>query len=126
MYLATHRPEPIGPVTVAVPGTPVKLTTWLEAHGMTSGDRFACNKILIRTFGNGVLNPVTAAVNAGNVYIGTSAMNKATMVGVIDTLQPGEFWTITEPEARNVYDLSKYYIDADSANDGVYGNADQV
>jgi hypothetical protein len=65
--------------------------------------------------------------NTGSVYIGIAGMNKATLSGVLYVFSSANTaWQITNNQAENTYRLDKMYVDADNANEGVYGAVDQV
>jgi hypothetical protein len=127
MFISHAQPQALGSIIVPTPGTPVALDSALITAGiMVNNDTFPANKILIQAYGGAIGNPaLSGSPNAGNVYIGSKSMVRATLAGVIKVLVPGEYWTITTNVATNKYYLDKLYVDADHANDGVYGNADQ-
>ncbi|HUT57165.1 MAG TPA: hypothetical protein VNA25_04755 [Phycisphaerae bacterium] len=54
--------------------------------------------------------------NEGNVFVGTSLLDG----GVAEQmeLEPGDYWEVPIPAGRSV-DLADFYIDADTAADGV-------
>jgi hypothetical protein len=56
--------------------------------------------------------------NAGNVYIGTSAVDKTTSQQIV--LQPGDKYEFTAPAGYST-DLDAWYIDADNNDDGITG-----
>jgi hypothetical protein len=96
----------LGLVTVATPGTPQPLTA-------TPTRAFQWLATPIKAL------PATA--NVGNIYLGTSAMVKATGVGVYRVITP-----TTLPVASGrlddsvaTWDLSQIYIDADNSTDGL-------
>ncbi len=127
-YCPQSAPQPTGPVTVPTPGTPVQLTQFMQTITVGSGkmcvatDAVLCNKIVITA------SPYTqaGAGNTGNVYVGQQTMVKATGAGVIAVLLPGQSFTITNNVGMNIYDLSKLYLDADTASDGVMGAIDTI
>lgn len=127
-YTPQFNPQPIGAVNVASPGTPVQLTSVMATVNVgsgklcTSSDSVPTNKIFLAA------NPLThgGAGNTGKVYIGQQDMNKSTLVGVIAVISAGGTWSITHPVGLNVYQFDKWYIDADNASDGVYGEIDTV
>lgn len=118
MYSPIFNPMPFGPVKVAVPGTPVQLTSHLVAIGeCLASDPVAVNKISI----------VSLPSNTGTVYVGIAGMNRATLQGVLFAFSAGNTgWQITNNEAVNTYRLDQMYVDADVAGEGVYGGIDQV
>lgn len=97
----------LGLKTVPTPGTPVQLST-------TS---IPCDKVNLEPM------KASAAANTGNIYVGLSTMVKATLVGVLYVLAPGQPATTVEPPGGERLelqdDVSNYWIDADTANDGV-------
>jgi len=60
----------------------------------------------------------TAAVNAGNVFIGASTVVKAATESV--ELAPGDVW-YKQARPGECFDLANIYIDADTTADGVAG-----
>jgi hypothetical protein len=92
-------------VVVAAAGTPVALISNFPDYT----DLYS-NKIDITCPLNG---------NAGQVYIGSLGMNKATSAGVMKILQPGESWSITHNVGLNVFHVQDFYVDADNNGDSV-------
>lgn len=128
MYTPQLNPQPIGNVNVAVPGTPVQLTLTMQSITVGSGTMCAAaDPVLFNKF-SVITSTIThsGAGNTGNVYIGSATMVRATLAGVIVVLQPGTNWNIANNVSMNIYDLSKLYIDGDTAGDGVYGAIDTV
>lgn len=96
--------DSIGVVAVASAGTPQKLSaSSLQVRHV----RMTACKISGGAF----------ASNAGTVYIGKSTMNKTTGAGVYFKLAPEG--VSSEDSPGDVYDLSQWYIDADTTGDGV-------
>lgn len=122
----TFKPQPFGNVAVATPGTPVSLAVnfpnLTPAVTAALTDQIYCNKISIIT--STIAH--SGAGNTGNIYIGTSTMVRATLVGVIAVLAPGQSFPITNNVSMNIYEFEKYFVDADNAGDGVYGSIDTV
>lgn len=87
-----------------------------------ANDHVPCNKISL------VTSPITHSVagNTGKVYIGTSAMVRATLAGVIAVLAPGAAVSLTNNVSLNTYAFELWYMDADTAGDGVYGTIETV
>jgi hypothetical protein len=56
--------------------------------------------------------------NTGNVFIGTSAVDKTTAQQII--LSPGDVYEFKAPEGTTT-DLDAWYVDADNNNDGITG-----
>lgn len=127
-YLAQSVPQPIGPVTVPTPGTPVQLTQFMQTITVGSGkmctatDAVLCNKISI------IASPYThtGAGNTGKIFIGQQSMVKATGAGVIVVLFPGQSFSITNNVGMNIYDLNNLWMDADTASDGCIGSIDTI
>ena len=97
-------------ITVAVPGTPERVTKGESNPAATQG----CHGVLIQAL----------PTNTGKIYIGTSAMSKAAFTGLFAMLAvpntnfiPSFSAALTlSPSAIQLRDL---YIDADVATDGV-------
>ncbi len=128
-YTPQLNPQPLGNVLVATPGTPVQITLTLQSTAAGSGnvvnastDEVLCNKINI------ISSTIThtGAGNTGKIYLGSSAMVRATLAGVIAVIAPGGSYSITTNVNLNAYDANKLYLDADTANDGAYGSIDTV
>lgn len=118
MYSPQSNPQPVGAVKVPTPGTPVPLNTALVTAGICAAtDAIPVNKISI----------VSLPSNTGNVYVGLAGMNKSTLSGVIYVFSSANAaWQITNNRAENTYRFDHLYVDADTANEGVYGAIDQV
>lgn len=85
-------------------------------------DSVPCNKIGLAA------NPLSqaGAGNTGKVYIGELSMSRTTLLGVVAVISPGGSYTISNNVSMNLYDASKWYVDADTAGDGIYGSVDVV
>lgn len=59
-----------------------------------------------------------AGVNTGNVYVGTSSVDKSTDQQRV--LAPGDYWEIPLSGSDHYIDLSELYVDADTNDDGVF------
>lgn len=118
VYSPQSNPQPIGAVKVPSPGTPVPLNTALVAAGLCAAtDAIPVNKISL----------VSLPTNTGNVYIGVAGMNKSTLSGVLYVFSSANAaWQITNNQADNTYRLDRMYVDADNANEGIYGAVDQI
>jgi hypothetical protein len=122
-YSVTLKPEPLGKITTT-PGTPVRITMNLAsspagraAYGnLSPGDDLWGNKLELKA----------PSGNAGNVYIGKINMVRATLVGVIRVLEPGESWPVTEHPRGNVYHIGDFCFDSDNAADSVHGSVDVI
>lgn len=126
---AKHKPQALGTVTVTTPGTPVSLVAALITAGlMTIDDTFDVNKLTLWALPLAGSAPAgwTCGTNTQTIYVGEKTMNKTTLAGVIATIPPGGFWSITNNVGENVYLTQALWIDADHAGDGVYGNVDQA
>lgn len=98
-------PASLGRVNVTTPGTPVRL----------AATRTPCCRIRVQ---------VVAGLT-GKMYLGTSALNKTTLAGVIKELWPNqsggvddsyEVWSSTDADTL---DLADYWIDAAVAGEGL-------
>ena len=118
MYSPKSNPQPIGAVKVPSPGTPVPLNTALVAAGLCAAtDAIPVNKVSL----------ISLPSNTGNVYIGVAGMNKATLSGVLYVFSSANTaWQITNNQADNTYRLERMSVDADNANEGIYGAVDQI
>lgn len=125
-YTPQFLPQPFGNVLVPTPGTPVQLASNFPSFSppVTSlvTDQVPCNKMSF------MASPIThaGAGNTGSVYIGMQGMVRATLVGVLAVIPRGGSMTITHNVGLNIYPFEKLYVDADTANDGVYGFIDTV
>lgn len=100
----SYNPFPLGKVTVASAGVPVRITNnFLSTSDVTDS---LASKIEITALSG----------NTGNIYIGYSGMNTSTMAGVLKELLPGDSWGISDVGAPNVFKPHDIYID--SAEDG--------
>lgn len=107
----------LGPLKIAVPGTPQRVTSILPLNtGGLVNDRaaFTCHAVLLQALWN----------NTGKVYIGTADMVKATLAGVsavlaIPTANAIPGYSISLTLAPSGVDLSTLWVDADQANEGL-------
>lgn len=125
---------PLGNIIVAVAGTPVRITSLVDAAavnapetptpGTAGADEYSCSaqQIIFQAFKPGA-GPPSLAVNAGNIYIlrkgagaGTgNATDKGTIVACVT---PGQTFTlVTGAMDRNVFNLYDFYLDADTSAD---------
>ncbi len=118
MFNPQILPQPIGPVIVAVAGTPVPLTQKLVSLGLMSAtDVLQVNKVFLNAI----------PTNNGNIYVGLQTMNKATLQGVIAVLVGSlGAWSIVNNVGLNVYQAHKWWVDADNAGEGLGGSVDQA
>lgn len=93
-------------------GTAIRITTNVNgAYGNTqTAEDLYCNSLEIKA----------ALANTGQVFIGSSTMNKTTLVGVIKVLDPGDDWTLTGSGMNTLW-TGTYFIDV--ATTGDYANA---
>lgn len=101
---------PLSKFTVAVPGTPVRLTS-TQAN---PAEKFACHGVLAQAL----------PANTGKVYIGRSTMNRTTMTDIVATLAIPTDNTIPSFTAAltlspNAVNLADLYVDADVGGEGV-------
>ena len=119
------NPQALGNVTVTTPGTPVQITLALQSTASGSGfvvnsatDQVLCNLISI------LASPIThsGAGNTGNIFIGSKNMVRATLAGVYAVISAtGSFsWTVNV--AVNAFDANTFWLDSDTAGDGLYGS----
>lgn len=99
------NPFPYGIVIIDTPGTVKKLTSTIESTYADAND-LACQSLLI----------TATDTNIGAIYIGTQVMVRATGVGVMFKLGPGQSIPINS-QALNSIRPERYYIDADNATD---------
>lgn len=125
-YTPQFIPQPFGNVLVPTPGTPVRISSnFPNLTPPVTGsvtDPVPCNKM------NFIASPIThgGAGNTGSVYVGTATMVRATLVGVLVVIPKGGSLTITHNVGNNIYPFEKLYVDADTANDGLYGFIDTI
>jgi hypothetical protein len=100
---------PIGRFLVPAAGTPVRLTSTQPDPSAP----FACHGIFIQAL----------PANAGKVYVGTSALNKTTLAGVIgiiaiptDNSIPA--FTAALTLAPNAINLADLYLDVETSGEG--------
>jgi hypothetical protein len=122
---------PLGNIAVPTTGTPVSIMNLVDSaqsnapetatSGLTDEYTRRAQQIIFQAYKAGAAPPKFAA-NAGNVYvvrksIGAGGQND---VGtVIACLTPGQTFILGSAALnRNVYNLYRYFIDADTANDG--------
>lgn len=99
-------PTPLGLVTVAATGTPVKLTAnFTDAEDI---DNRLTNRIAARSIFVQAIN-----ANTQKIYVGKQNMVIATGVGVLAELSKGEFWSINANDGINLFNILDFRIDAD-------------
>lgn len=134
VHLDKFGPDwPLGNIVVTVPGTPVAITSLVDPSGVnnpntptpgTSGaDEYTENaqQLIFQAFKAGAAPPKLAP-NTGNVYVVRKALAGAGGVGdvgtVVAVLIPGQTFILSSSAmTKNVYNLYRYFIDADTAND---------
>lgn len=101
----------VGKIIVPAPGTPVQLSAGFAALGLTRTTVHAAMMQALKS-------------NAGAVYIGTSVMNKGTLVGCAGVLAIPTTNSIPSMGISNTLipagvDMDVLYVDADNANEGL-------
>jgi hypothetical protein len=101
--------KPIGRFLVPVAGTPVRLTSTQPNPAET----FSCHGVFIQAL----------PTNVGKVYVGTSALNKTTLVGVIaiiaiPTANNLPAFTAALTLAPNAINLADLYLDVETGGEG--------
>ena len=99
----------IGPMRVAVPGTPVRFTS-TQANPT---EKFSCHGVLAQAL----------PLNVGKVYVGMSTMNRVTLANVVAVLAiPTDntipSFTVALTLSPNAINLADLYVDADIALEG--------
>ena len=125
VLLDRHGPDwPLGFIEVAVPGTPVKLTSLVDPtdarapEARTSEYSPRCQQILLQAFKPGVAHGMQ--VNAGFVYIVRKGGDRDDYGTIVKVLSPGEsFYLASAPSVKDVFSPYRYYVDGDNAGDGV-------
>lgn len=120
------RPCPLGKCVVTTSGVPVNLTTATQIAGLTpiklsnNMDEARARRIDFKapTAGGGVVG------NAGRIYVGLQTMNRTTLLGVIFYLDPGDTFTLDNPQQALAYRLGDYWVDADTNGDYLTGDFD--
>jgi len=131
---------PLGLIAVAIPGTPVQMTSLIDPTSLNAPETFSpaasanntgaavavneytitCQQIIIQAYksngGTGVVN------NTGNIYImmkGAGGLGNRTDFGaMVAVLTPGQTLILASaPVNCNVFSVYKYFIDADTAGD---------
>ncbi len=124
-YTPQNNPQALGNVLVAVPGTPVQITSTIQATAAGSGyivgsatDIVPCKMVSISA------SPIThtATGNVGILYLGSRSMVRSTLAGVIALIYPGQSIPVTVGDSVNPLDANKLWVDADSAGDGFFGS----
>jgi hypothetical protein len=122
---------PLGNIAVVTPGTYVSIMSLIDAASVnapetattTSADEYTrvASQIIIGGFKAGSTTKLVA--NTGNIYVvrlATSGNGGLHDTGVIVMTIPSGVTGVLGSAAlvRNVFDLYRYYIDADNAGDG--------
>lgn len=100
-----NNPIPLGKVTVASAGTPVNVLTNFSSDPAYT--KLHANKVEVRALFS----------NAGPIYVGYQGLDRSTLANVIAILPPNAVYTLVEPNALNVIDVSAFYVDADTSGD---------
>jgi hypothetical protein len=129
-----HGPDwPLGSIAVAVPGTPVVITSLIDPSDVNEPDTptpgtsgageytIRAQQILFQgvksNAGSGTVN------NTGNIYIvregaGGGSGNRTDFGSIVAVIAPGQTFILGSAALnRNVYNPYRYFIDADNAND---------
>ena len=122
------RPCPLGKVVVTTAGTPVRLTTATEIAGLKPADNVN-NMDDARArridFRNPIASPkAVTAGNTGRLYVGVKGMVRSTLVGVIFFLDPGETFTLDNPQQALPWCLGDYWVDAEVDGEYLTGDFD--
>lgn len=107
----TSNPVPLGKVTVAAAGTPVRLTN----NFVSDPDHM--NALVSK------LNVQALTDNTGPVYLGYAGMNRTTLAGVLAIIPQGSTWTFGEFNALNTIKPHDLYLDADNNGDAALVSA---
>lgn len=111
--IAGGNPVPLGKVTVAVPGTLIKLTVnFPDMDTAAVGQPLHAAVLFIQALPG----------NIGPVYLGTVGLVRATGVGVYVSLAAGEGFTLSVQGAANPFNILDYRLDADAATDAVFAS----
>lgn len=133
-----HGPDwPLGFIKVVTPGTPVSIMSVVDptsvnspsspTPGTAGAQEFTvrANQIIFMAYHPGA-QPPAAAANTGLAYIlrapssgGTG--NKTDSGVIVKILQPGETFVLAPAATvEDVWGPYRYFVDADTANDGVW------
>lgn len=127
---------PLGNIAVPTPGTPVSIMSLVDSASTnapetgtsTLTDEYTrrAQQIIFQAFKAGAAPPKFAA-NTGNVYIvrkSVGAGGQNDVGTVIACLTPGQTFVLgSSAQVRNVFNLYRYFIDADTANDACQATA---
>lgn len=105
--MAVHS---LGKVTVSSPGSPVQATV----NQASPNTRIPCYALMFQAL----------PTNSGKVYVGLASMNKSTLAQCLAVLPiPGTTsaaaYSIAAPNVPGAFNMADFFIDADSAQDGV-------
>ena len=109
------NPTSLGRVNVAVPGTLANLTANFTDLLPTPRTPAASYERAAKS-----ISVQADPSNAGNIFVGVAGMLKATGVGVFIELAKGQFFTFSQNDAPNAFDVGDFFLDADTAADGGY------
>lgn len=123
---------PLGNIVVPIPGTPVAITSLVDPSlfnapqtaTLPQSNEYSCNaqQLIFSGYNGGGAGTPKLQPNTGNVYIvrrPTAGNGGIADTGIIvKVLAPGEtFFLGSAASVRNVFNLYRYFIDADTAND---------
>jgi hypothetical protein len=122
---------PLGFIKVVTPGTPVSIMSLVDASSLNDPGKATASGVgeytsrcqqlqfqAVKPAANGFQN------NTGNIYIvrtgdSTGSANRNDQGAIVAVLQPGQTYVLASaPLNRNVFNMYRYRIDADNANDG--------
>ena len=109
------NPTALGLLNVAVPGTLVNLTANFTDLLPTPDTPGAIVERLAKS-----ISVQADPSNTGNIFVGVAGMVRATGVGVFIELAKGQFFTFSQNDAPNAFDVGDFFIDADTAADKAY------
>jgi len=105
-----RNPFPLGKVT-ATTTTPARLTANFLSDAEITG--MIASKIDLKALSG----------NNGDIYLGYSDMDRATLAGVIALISPGGTWSYSDATSLNSINPHDLYIGVDVNGDGVLATA---
>lgn len=119
---------PLGSIAVPTPGTPVEITSLIDATGTDASsptiDTEYPTRFATIEFQGFKSNAGTGAVpNTGNIYIvrkgvGAGSGNRTDFGSIVAIVAPGQTYQLPLMALSvNMYNPYRYFIDADNAND---------
>lgn len=125
-----HGPDwPLGFIAVVTPGIPVQLTSLVDPTnlndpgssnrtGLTREYTSRCQQLIIQAIKPGVAHGMVD--NTGYVYIVRKSGSRDDPGQMIKRLSPSEtFFLASAPLVKDVFSPYRYYVDGDTAGDGV-------